>query len=441
MSSEGDSPSAPPFDTSNGHLTDGTIVSVGEEPKYLPRKGKVLPPSLAYHPSTSSSSKNTEYGSFEDEEFDDDVAIFWPQTNITAVNAIEKVINMGLTQEQKAAEVRASAKQRLEALKERAEKASTSKGKRLVKEGKRAPKRSKPSSASQRDTRRSILHSPGSRRVPDGDNRGRFALKYDLCRRSREDATSSKIRLLAKEGKGGTLLEERTAHVFLGVPEDAYISDIPSVAYAIARGSTLPADAVLIDNLPLESAFITGLSAGVQAQLIQAEKAEAKGRAASEQFKSLQAEVLRLGKKVEGWLDKCREQNEEADRLREEIEWYRACESKVVRLREEKDEEIARLRAELEVYKEEAGTAVENFKNSNYCRKMIYDHGIHLYANGWVGCRVWLKERNPYLDISEAKWASEEEAYKEERLAKMLAEAEVDMEEGSEDEGAAEREG
>ncbi|KAJ7946911.1 hypothetical protein O6P43_031778 [Quillaja saponaria] len=232
MSSEGDSPSAPPFDTSDGHPADGTIVPVGEEPKYRLENGKILLPSLAYHLSTSSSSKNIESGSFEDEdeatalvcfsleqdedeEFDNDVAIFWPQTNITAVNVIENVISdqklevtrrryfelvgakiykvgpygdrphhsrpntfcfyeeylkagvryhfhpfivkvlnaihMGLTQEQEAAEVRAATTRRLEALRERAEKASTSKGKMLVKESGRAPKRSKPSLASQKD--------------------------------------------------------------------------------------------------------------------------------------------------------------------------------------------------------------------------------------------------------------------------------------------------
>ncbi|KAJ7978895.1 Bromodomain adjacent to zinc finger domain 1A [Quillaja saponaria] len=110
MSSKGDSPSAPPFDTSDDQLADGTIVPVAEEPKYRPRKGEVISPFLAYHPSMSSSSKNTECRSFEDEDKDtamarfspeqdgdkesnDDVAIFWPQINITDVNAIENVIS------------------------------------------------------------------------------------------------------------------------------------------------------------------------------------------------------------------------------------------------------------------------------------------------------------------------------------------------------------
>ncbi|KAJ7961195.1 hypothetical protein O6P43_016568 [Quillaja saponaria] len=128
------------------------------------------------------------------------------------------------------------------------------------------------------------------------------------------------------------------------------------------------------------------------------------------------------------------EQNEEADRLKEEIEWYRAFESEAVRLREEKDEEIARLRAELEVSKKETRATVENFKNSDDCQKMIYDHSNLLYANGWVSCRVWLKERNPSFDISQATWPGEEEAEEEERLAKMLAEAEADKKEGSKEE-------
>ncbi|KAJ7971618.1 putative NAC domain-containing protein [Quillaja saponaria] len=128
-------------------------------------------------------------------------------------------------------------------------------------------------------------------------------------------------------------------------------------------------------------------------------KAEAEGRASSEHFESLQAEVLRLGAEVEGCLEKCREQNKDADHLREEVERYRAFEFEAVRLRGEKDEEIARLRAKLE-----------------------------------------LKERNPSLDISEVKWPGEEEAEEEERLAKMLAEAEAKKEDGFEDEGAADEE-
>ncbi|KAJ7949668.1 hypothetical protein O6P43_029977 [Quillaja saponaria] len=112
-----------------------------------------------------------------------------------------------------------------------------------------------------------------------------------------------------------------------------------------------------------------------------------KGEAASEHFESLQAEVLHLGAEVEGWLEKCPEQNKDANRLREEIERYRAFESKTVRLRGEKDKEISRLRAELE-----------------------------------------------------ARWPGEEEAEEEERLAKMLAEAEADKEDGSENEGGVDEE-
>ncbi|KAJ7970616.1 hypothetical protein O6P43_008773 [Quillaja saponaria] len=110
MSSEDGTASAPPFNTSGDHPADGTIIPVSEEPRYCPGKGKVLPPSLAYHPPTSSNSENTELGSFEDEdeatalarfspeqdddeESDDDPATFWPQTNVTAVGAIENVIS------------------------------------------------------------------------------------------------------------------------------------------------------------------------------------------------------------------------------------------------------------------------------------------------------------------------------------------------------------
>ncbi|KAJ7982771.1 hypothetical protein O6P43_001857 [Quillaja saponaria] len=62
MSSEGDTASASPFDTSDGHPADSTITPLGEEPKYRLGKRKVLLPSLAYHPSTFSSSENTESG-------------------------------------------------------------------------------------------------------------------------------------------------------------------------------------------------------------------------------------------------------------------------------------------------------------------------------------------------------------------------------------------
>ncbi|KAJ7942877.1 hypothetical protein O6P43_032493 [Quillaja saponaria] len=79
MSSEDETASAPPFTTSGDHPTDGTIMPVGEEPRYRPRKGKVLLPSLAYHPSTSSNSKNTEPGSFEDEDEATALARFSPE--------------------------------------------------------------------------------------------------------------------------------------------------------------------------------------------------------------------------------------------------------------------------------------------------------------------------------------------------------------------------
>ncbi|KAJ7978896.1 hypothetical protein O6P43_002355 [Quillaja saponaria] len=190
-------------------------------------------------------------------------------------------------------------------------------------------------------------------------------------------------------GPDGFSLAKVQAHVFLGIPEGAYISNIPSAAYALARGSTLPADAALIDHLQLESAFITGLSAGVQSLQYQA-SLYTKLNKAQEDAKYSTDKLL--GAEVEVWLEKCHEQNEDADRLREEVERCRTFESEVVRLRGEKDEEIAWLRVELEVSKEEA------------------------------------------------KWPGEEEAEEEERLAKMLAEAEADKEDGSKDEGAADKE-
>ncbi|KAJ7942876.1 hypothetical protein O6P43_032492 [Quillaja saponaria] len=381
-----------------------------------------------------------------------------------------------------------------------------------MKENGRVPKRSKPSLASHREMAevssvRMAQEKPWTE-VTEGvlplatisaDKRQRMSPRGKSGRPQKR----ARVEPFSRERTGpyGFSLPKVPAHIFMGVLEDTYINDIPSTAYAIARGSTLPANAAMIDDLPLKSAFITGLSAGVQAslytklkkvqedaeystdkllgtvqenenlktQLIQAEKAE--GRSASEHFESLQAEVLRLGAEVEGWLEKCREQNEDADRLREEVEKCRAVESEEAKLREEKDGEIAWLRAELEAYKgkddeitrlradleaskdkedeiaklraeveaskEEARTAVENFKNSDDCRNIIYDHSSRLYTNGWVNYRSWLKEHNPYLDISKAKWPGEEEAEEEERLAKLLAEAEADQDDVSEDEGDA----
>ncbi|KAJ7961734.1 hypothetical protein O6P43_017043 [Quillaja saponaria] len=132
---------------------------------------------------------------------------------------------MGLTQEHDAAKVRAATSRHLEALREKDEKASTSKGKRPGKEDVRPPKRSKPSSASQKDPSEASLR----------------------------EQTEPESFSLAKV----------STHVFLGVLEDAYINDILSAAFAIARGTALPTDATLIDDLPLERAFITWLSVGV----------------------------------------------------------------------------------------------------------------------------------------------------------------------------------
>ncbi|KAJ7942811.1 hypothetical protein O6P43_032433 [Quillaja saponaria] len=69
--------------------------------------------------------------------------------------------------------------------------------------------------------------------------------------------------LREKTGPDNFSMAKVPAHVFLGALEDAYISDIPSAAFTIARGITLPTDAALMDDLSLESVFITGLSAGV----------------------------------------------------------------------------------------------------------------------------------------------------------------------------------
>ncbi|KAJ7972294.1 hypothetical protein O6P43_010204 [Quillaja saponaria] len=465
MSSEGDSSSAPPFDTSDGYRTDGTIVPMGEEPKYRPRKGKVLPPSIAYHSSTSSSSKNTEYGSFEDEdedtamarflpeqdgdeEYDDDVAIFWPQTNITTVNTIENIIS----------------DQKLEIARKRYFEPVRAKIYKVD------PYRDRLNHSRQEHflLLLGIPESRGSLSFPPfycqnmGLTQEQEAAKVRAAtrRRPREDATSSQIRSLAKEGKGRALLEGANRHRrlfanqgsgahFLGRPGGCLYQQYPlcglchserehlahgrnsdrrssareSIYYrAVCRCAVPPIPGLLVHKL----LGTIQENENLKAWLIQAKKVEAEERATSEHFESLQAKVLCLGAKVEGWLEKCREHNEDANRLREEVEWYWVFESEAVRLRGEKDEEIVRLRAELEVSKEEAWTVVENFKNFDDYRKMIYDHGSRLYANGWVGCLVWLKERNPSLDISEVKWLGEEEAKEEERLAKMLAEAKAD---------------
>ncbi|KAJ7959821.1 hypothetical protein O6P43_020349 [Quillaja saponaria] len=213
--------------------------------------------------------------------------------------------DMGLTQEQEAAEVRAATRRRLEALRDRAEKAS-SKGKRPLTEG---------------VLPLTTIHIDDHERMPP-------------CPKSGRSQQSARVEPSSKEqtSPDGFSLAKVLVHVFLGFSEGAYINDIPSAAYAIVRGSTLPADAALIDDLPIESAFITEMSTGVQslqyqaslytklkkaqenaeystdkllgtiqenenlkARLIQAEKAEVEGQAASENFESLQAEVLRLG--------------------------------------------------------------------------------------------------------------------------------------------------
>ncbi|KAJ7971936.1 Bromodomain adjacent to zinc finger domain 1A [Quillaja saponaria] len=503
MSSEGDSPSAPPFKTSDVRLADGTIMPIGEEPKYRLGKGKVLPPSLAYHPTTSSSSENTEYESFEgedeatamarfspkweeDEESDDDVAIFWPQTNISAVNTIENVmsdqkfevvrrryfepvgakiykvspygdrphqslpntlcfyeeylkagvrypfhpfivkvlnalgiciaqialngwgflitfigvchtlqIHMGLPQEQEAAKVRAATRRRLGALKERAEKASN-KGKRQIKEGRRAPKQSRASSASQRD----MAEVSSVSRAREESQIELTEGVLPLTTIPTEDRQGMPPRL--KEGKGGALLEgaDWTRRLFSSQGSCAHFSGYPggclhqrhprcglchSKREYLAHGRSYDRRSSSRECIHYQAICwrAVHLISGILT-----EKVEAEGRAATEHFESLQAEVLCLGAEVEGWLKKCRELNEGADLLRKEIERYRAFESEEARLREEKDDEIARLRTELEVSKEEARTAVENFKNSDDCRRIIYDHDSRLYANRSVGCRV-----------------------------------------------------
>ncbi|KAJ7972339.1 hypothetical protein O6P43_010243 [Quillaja saponaria] len=177
---------------------------------------------------------------------------------------------MGLTQEQEVAEVRAATRRHPKALKERATQASN-KGKRPMKEGRRAPKRLKPSSASHRDT----AEVSSVRRAQEESWTEVTEGVLPLVTISVDDLQIPSMVAHKKRARAGPSLKERTgpdgfslakvpAQVLLGVPEDAYISDIPSAAYAIARGSTLPANAAMIDDLPLESVFITELFAGVQ---------------------------------------------------------------------------------------------------------------------------------------------------------------------------------
>ncbi|KAJ7963679.1 hypothetical protein O6P43_013604 [Quillaja saponaria] len=487
MSNEGDTPSALPFDTSDGHPADGTIMPVGEEPKYRPGKGNVLPPSLAYHPSMSSSSENTESGSFKDEDEATALACFSPEQDedeesdddirpsLTMFRHLHQIKNksggwiyfstrldiyqghldnnkewkpryffvqalsptdMSLTQEQDATEVRASSRQRLEALRKRAGKALTSKGKRLMNEG--TTEGVLPVSTIPVDDRE---------RMPPHSKSGRSHKRARVEPTSREQTIPDSFSLakvpphiFSRFPQCGLCYSERE-YLACGHRSDRRSSARERIYYwavcwrsgfLVHKAEESPGFKGILVHKAEDAEYSTDKLLGtiqenenLKARLIQVEKAEAEGRAASEQFESLQAEV-------EWWLNKYLEKNEEADRLREEIEWCREIESEAVRLRDE----VARLRAKLEVSKEEARTAVENFKDSDVCRKMIYDHGCRLYANGWVGCRVWLKECIPSLDISGVKWPGEEESEEEERLANMFTKVEADKEEESEDEGA-----
>ncbi|KAJ7949753.1 hypothetical protein O6P43_030054 [Quillaja saponaria] len=211
----------------------------------------------------------------------------------------------------------------------------------------------------------------------------------------------------------GFSLAKVPKHIFLGVLEDVSISDIPNATYVVARGSTLPVDAALIDDLSLESAFIIGLSTGVQASLYTKLKKVQEDTKYSmkklfgtiQENENLKARLIQAkkgellwnnsshckpkpciwGLRWKGGSTNAMSRTRRQISLREEVERCRSFESEAVHLREEKDKEIARLKAELE-------------------------------------------------------WPSEEEVEEEERLAKMLVEAEADKEEGSEDEGAGDEE-
>ncbi|KAJ7969734.1 hypothetical protein O6P43_008033 [Quillaja saponaria] len=246
---------------------------------------------------------------------------------------------MGLTQEHDAVEVRAATKRRLEALRDRAEKASTSKGKRPAKKGRRPSKRSKPSSASQRDP--ALVSSiPRAQEESQRETIGGVLPLSTILADNRERTPSRpKSRLFAKEGK---------RH--------------PQYGLCHSEG----------DHFARRRRSDGGSSAGKRLYY--------------------RAIYWYAGAEVEWWLNQCRELNEDAACLREEIERCRAFESEAVRLREEqtkavesqaqKDEEIARLKAELDVSKEKAQTVVQNFKNLDECRQMICDHGSRLYVNG-----------------------------------------------------------
>ncbi|KAJ7959471.1 hypothetical protein O6P43_020042 [Quillaja saponaria] len=225
MSSERGSPSAPPFELSDDHLANGTIVSVGEEPTYRPGKGKVLPPSLAYHPSKSSSSDNTESRSFKvedeatslscfspkgdkNEESDDDMAIFWPQTNIVVVNAIENIISDH--------KLEIASRRYFEPV-----------GAKVYKVG---PYENRPHHSCPNTFCFKVLNA------------------LEICP---TQVVPNKWRFLITFINMGLTLEQEAAEVRASIEdasEDAYINNIPSAAFAIARGTTLPADVALMDQ-------------------------------------------------------------------------------------------------------------------------------------------------------------------------------------------------
>ncbi|KAJ7947385.1 hypothetical protein O6P43_032197 [Quillaja saponaria] len=120
-------------------------------------------------------------------------------------------------------------RQRLKALRQKAEKALILKGKRPTKEGGYLPKGQNLARPPKMPSR-SILHPPGSGAVPDDrDNKGCMAFEYDPSDRSKEDATLSQIRSFAKEGKGGALLEgaNRTRWLFTGLGSDTCFPGCP----------------------------------------------------------------------------------------------------------------------------------------------------------------------------------------------------------------------
>ncbi|KAJ7950503.1 hypothetical protein O6P43_026691 [Quillaja saponaria] len=260
MFGEGGSPLALPFELSDDHPVDGTIVPLGKEPKHRPGKGKVLSPFLAYHPSTSSGSDNTESESFEvedeatalsrfspernmDEESDNDVVIFWPQTKIVTVSSYRE--HLGLTLEQEVAEVRATSRSRQSSISQR----NPAEGSSITR-------------AQEEYWMIEAIRDALPLNTIPADDQERTSSPPKSTRPQKRASVGPSLK--EQTGPDGFSLAKVPTHVFLGALEDAYISDIHNATFVIARGTTLPTDAALMDDLLLESAFITRLSAGLQ---------------------------------------------------------------------------------------------------------------------------------------------------------------------------------